>query len=260
MIPLNLSSRKMDPIRCIQRMAAAFIAVFLVSKTIGQDGASFAPVSLFYQYLNLDGQLSEQGLPSEGREALTKERDRIRDQLLENAEASRKAFVEEYSLRKVRGGKAFQGELMTFSRQTGIAKAEFTEFAREVILETDLSEPRDPLLTTALEYLGEHGEKSDLELMARLDGHVNQTYAQIRDHFAARLKDRLLKGGGAEPKNSDSLRHSAGPSEVKGVADLAESEHKESFGLPFWGLFVIVVAVLGTLIHFIRAILRGRAS
>ncbi len=242
-------------------MAAAVIAVFLVSEIRGQDESSFDPVALFYQYLDLDGQLSEQGLPIEGRKALTKERDQIRDLLLANAEASKEAFVEEYSARKARGGKTFQGELMTFSRHTGLAKTEFAEFARDAILETDLSEPREPLLTTAIEYLGEHGVESDLEIMARLDDHVNPTYAKIRDRFAERLKQRLANGNAAVAELvTNSTEPRTVPNQIVENESVVQNGEAGKSSLSSRALVVIVVAVFGILLLFIRAFFRDRAS
>lgn len=238
-------------------------ATFQISWVQSEDQND--PISLFNECLHIASMLTHQHLaerkPSEFEiEEIKKRGDEITRKLLIQADVAGQALASEYEESRGRGGTTRAVQLLGFAMRTGIAKSEFLGFAREAILETDLDEPRDPLLTTALEYLGEHGTESDLELMARLDGHVNQTYAQIRDRFAARLKERLSNGNAAGPETADSLGQQAGPTKGNEDEALAESGYKESSGLPVWGLLVIVVAVLGILVLLIRAFSRRRAS
>jgi len=223
-----------------------------------QDADDF--VLLFSKYIDADSRLSEQGITPEIRAITIKERDAILEIILSKPQEAGSSFAKQYLNLKARKSIARQRQLLNFAMQTELARDEFIEFARDAILETDLNAPRDPLLTTALEYLGEHGEESDLEIMARLDDHANPTYAQIRDRFAERLRQRLAKGNDTAAAGVKASKQQTDSAQIPETESVVESGEAEESSLPSWALPVIVVAVLGILAILARAFFRGRAS
>lgn len=223
-------------------------------------------VRLFKEYLHLDGLLAHQHQaerqpPPHVIEDIKKQRDGIAQELLRNQGTAGPALAREYEESRGRGGAEMPTQLLNFAMQTGIAKPEFLGFAREVVRATDLDAPRDPQLSTALEYLGEHGEEEDLDLMVRLDGHVNQTYAQIRDRHAARLKARLSKG--ADKGGEDAPMPQAGPGVAgrDGSVKPAEvAQEAESPSASRWLYAVLPVVVLAVAVLLVRILNRNRRS
>lgn len=227
--------------------AVLFVSVGFIylGSASGQDGEK--PVrSLFSEYLELSVSIEGRGLTERQRNLVIQMRDDAFENLVNRGVETGRMLVDEYRSEELLGRASIRREFMKFSRETGIAKDEFLEFARNAVESADLTVPRDSFLTAALEFLGEHGDKSDLELMKRIDGHSNPTYAQVRDRYAARLEERLsLENRADQQSNVQGTLAEAYQNKDGEVENHSETRVGGNFSnLPIWSLFAIVVSII----------------
>ena len=237
----------------------SFAVLFQVACLFAQESHDLT-LKMLSRYIDLRGAQYQVGIEDSEKEFIVDEMSHLLRKLLEDKTETGEALISIYQEELKSGGTSFTSEVMKFASHHNLARRDFLEFARDLIDSTDLGEPRDPLLTTALEYLGENGEESDLEVMAKLDGHINPTYTQIRDRFAARLKERLAMDNVVASKAVDSPKQQTEPTQVPKIEFVVKSEREESPRLSTWVIVVAVVAVLGILVLLIRAFLGSRAS
>ena len=181
----------MKAIRFCRVIACVLACVWLPAFSDCQDEEGSKIVDLFYSYIDVDGMLSQEGITPEAIASLTNDRDALIDDLLKDREATGSVLAKIYEKEQSLGARGRQTQLMGFAQKTGIGKTQFLGFARKNLETTNLDAASDPLLSVALEYLGEHGDETDLVRMQRIDDHSNSAYLRIRDRYSKQLTNKL---------------------------------------------------------------------
>lgn len=208
----------------------------------------------FLEYKSQDRAAGFLDMPDEGREIAKKKAFALRDELLANEKLTVDELITAFKNSEIRRGQ--QVDIINFFSTVKIGSNEMLPIVRQIVQEADLNDDPAPLLSASATYLYDFGDKSDIELLERLKGHINPAFASLAEFGIKKLEQ------GESPQQpppsslqAEGVQENKGP--VNGESSPQELEKNAESNSPIWPFVVGAIALLGVVIILLRLPKRG---
>lgn len=238
------------------KLFLVFLSIFVFPVLAGYGQSESEIFEQFWSYRDHAFAAASPELPEEARRSEADIANALRDKLLRNDR-----IVIETLTRALEGnnGELSVGqkvEVIRFFSIVKIGSNEMLPIVREIVRSADLNEDPAPLLSASATYLYDFGDKSDIELLERLKGHINPAFASLAEFGIKKLE----QGESLRQPPPSSLQGEGTPENetpVDGESSPQELEKNAESSSPIWPFVVGAITLLGVAIILLRLPKRG---